>query len=166
MIGSRKISFLGMGAALALLAFAAPAGAQPVTRIASDNPASVISAAVVVPPGYTTYYISGMHTGPLNPSAPEGSPGRWGDTVQQTDASLDRIQATLAKLGLTFGDVVKVTAFMDPKIDFPAMNREFGKRFGSAAQPNRPARSAIKVNSLATAGALVEIEMIAVKKVQ
>ena len=170
MIGSRKISFLGMGAALALLAFAAPAGAQPVTRLASDNPASVISAAVVVPPGYTTYYISGMHTGPLNPSAPEGSPGRWGDTTQQTDDSLNKLEAVLTKLGLTFGDVVKATVFLagDPakggEIDFPAMNKEWGKRFGTAAQPNKPARSTVKVG-LATPGALVEIEMIAVKKV-
>ena len=162
MSGSARIAFLGM--AFALCTSIVPARAQPVTRLASDNPASVISAAVVVPPGYTTYYISGMHTCLLDPRAPEGSQGRWGDTVQQTDASLDRIQATLSKLGLTFGDVVKVTVFMDPKIDFPAMNREFGKRFGSAAQPNRPARSAIKVSSLATPGALVEIEMIAVKK--
>jgi hypothetical protein len=68
-------------------------------------------------------------------------------------------------LGLTFRDVVKATVFMDPKIDFPAMNGEFRKRFGSAAQPNSPARSAIKVSSPATPGALVEIEMIAVKKI-
>jgi enamine deaminase RidA (YjgF/YER057c/UK114 family) len=163
MSSSAKIAILGT--AFAFCTSIVPAGAQPVTRLASDNPASVISAAVVVPPGYTTYYISGMHTGPLDPQAPEGSPGSWGDTVQQTDASLDRIQATLSKLGLTFGDVVKATVFMDPKIDFPAMNREFGKRFGSAAQPNRPARSAIKVSSLATPGALMEIEMIAVKKI-
>jgi enamine deaminase RidA (YjgF/YER057c/UK114 family) len=162
MTASRKIAFSTL--ALALGAFAAPAGAQPVTREPSANPASVISAAVVVPPGYTTYYISGMHTGPQDPSAPEGSPARWGDTVQQTNASLDRIEATLTKLGLTFGDVVKVTVFMDPKLDFPVFNREFGKRFGSAGQPNRPARSAIRVHSLATLGALVEIEMIAVKK--
>jgi len=50
------------------------------------------------------------------------------------------------------------------EIDFPAMNKEWGKRFGTATQPSKPARSTIKIG-LATPGALVEIEMIAVKKV-
>ena len=36
--------------------------------------------------------------------------------------------------------------------------------FGTAAQPNKPARSTVKVG-LATPGALVEIEMVAVKKI-
>jgi len=43
------------------------------------------------------------------------------------------------------------------------MNAEWSKRFGTATQPNKPARSTVQV-SLATPGALVEIEMIAVKK--
>ena len=41
---------------------------------------------------------------------------------------------------------------------------EWALRFGTAAQPNKPARSTVKVAGLATPGALVEIEMIAVKK--
>ena len=155
---------------LALCAFAAPASAQGVTRLASPNPGAVIASAVTVPPGYTTYYISGTPAGPMNPNIPQGSPGRWGDTTQQTADSLNKLEATLKQLGLTFGDVVKATVFMagDPakggEIDFPAMNAEWGKRFGSATQPNKPARSTIKIG-LATPGALVEIEMVAVKKV-
>ena len=80
-----------------------------------------------------------------------------------------KLEATLKQLGLTFGDVVKATVFLvaDPtngnKINFPAMNAEWSKRFGTAAQPNKPARSTVQVG-LATAGALVEIEMVAVKK--
>jgi enamine deaminase RidA (YjgF/YER057c/UK114 family) len=71
---------------------------------------------------------------------------------------------------LTFGDVVKATVFLvgDPakggEIDFAGMNQSWSKEFGTAAQPNKPARSTIKVAGLATQGALVEIEMIAVKK--
>ena len=49
------------------------------------------------------------------------------------------------------------------KINFPAMNAEWNKRFGSATQPNKPARSTVEVR-LATQGPLVEIELIAVKK--
>ena len=169
MTSSRKFAFLGM--ALTLCAFAAPAGAQSVSRLPAANPASPIVSAVTVPPGYTTYYLSGTPAGPKDPNAPEGSPGRWGDTTQQTDDSLTKLDAILKQLGLSFGDVVKATVFIvaDPtnggKINFPAMNAEWSKRFGTAAQPNKPARSTVQV-TLATPGALVEIEMIAVKKVK
>lgn len=158
-----------LGTALVFCAFAGTAGAQSVTRLPSPNANSPIVQAVTVPPGYTTYYISGTPAGPKNPSAPEGSPDRWGDTTQQTADSLGKLEETLKKLGLTFGDVVKATVFIvaDPanggKINFPAMNAEWSKHFGTAAQPNKPARSTVQVN-LATPGALIEIEMIAVKK--
>jgi len=154
---------------LALCGLAGPAAAQSVVRLPSANANSPIVQAVTVPPGYTTYYISGTPAGPMNPSAPEGSPGRWGDTTQQTGDSLNKLEATLKQLGLTFGDVVKATVFLAPdpangnKINFPAMNAEWSKRFGTASQPNKPARSTVQVG-LATPGALVEIEMIAVKK--
>jgi enamine deaminase RidA (YjgF/YER057c/UK114 family) len=165
MPASHKIAFLS----LALCAFALPAGAQSVTRLPSPNPASPIVSAVTVPPGYTTYYISGTPAGPMNPNIPDGQPGRWGDTSQQTADSLGKLEATLKQLGLTFGDVVKATVFIVPdpanggKINFPAMNAEWSKHFGTAAQPNKPARSTVQVG-LATPGALIEIEMIAVKK--
>jgi enamine deaminase RidA (YjgF/YER057c/UK114 family) len=168
MISSRKFAYLGI--ALAFCSFAAPASAQTVSRLASPNPASPIVSAVTVPPGYTTYYISGTPSGPKNPNAPEGSPDRWGDTTQQTADSLNKLEATLKQLGLTFGDVVKATVFLvaDPnnggKINFPAMNAEWSKRFGTPTQPNKPARSTVQVG-LATPGALVEIEFIAIKKV-
>lgn len=165
MINSLKFAFLGM----ALCALALPATAQTVSRLASPNPNSVIASAVTVPAGYTTYYISGIPGGPKDPSAPEGSPARWGDTAQQTDDVLNKLEAVLTKLGLNFGDVVKGTVFLvgDPakggNIDFAAMNSEWGKRFGSATQPHKPARSTVQVG-LATPGALVEIELVAAKK--
>ena len=160
MTRSSMPAFLGL--ALAAWAFAAPATAQTVVRLPSANANSPIVSAVTVPPGYTTYYISGTPAGPM-PS------GQWGDTTQQTADSLNKLEAVLKQLGLGFGDVVKATVFLvaDPangnKINFPAMNAEWSKRFGTAAQPNKPARSTVQVG-LATPGALVEIEMIAVKK--
>ena len=159
MINSRKFAVLS---ALALCAFAAPASAQSVTRLPLPSGTTPIVSAVTVPPGYTTYYISGTPAGPM-PS------GQWGDTTEQTNDSLTKLEAILKQLGLGFGDVVKATVFLvaDPangnKINFPAMNAEWSKRFGTAAQPNKPARSTVQVG-LATPGALVEIEMIAVKK--
>ena len=113
--------------------------------------------------------VSSVPGGPMNPAIPDGQPGRWGDTTQQTNDVLTKLEGVLTKLGLTFGDVVKGTVFLvaDPangnKINFPAMNAEWNKRFGSATQPNKPARSTVQVG-LATPGALVEIELVAVKK--
>jgi enamine deaminase RidA (YjgF/YER057c/UK114 family) len=164
---TRSLAYLGT--ALAFCAFASAASAQSVSRLAAPAANSPIASAVTVPPGYTTYYISGTPAGPKNPSAPEGSADRWGDTTQQTADSLGKLEATLKQLGLTFGDVVKATVFIvaDPnnggKINFPAMNAEWSKHFGTASQPNKPARSTVEVK-LATPGALIEIEMVAVKK--
>jgi len=39
------------------------------------------------------------------------------------------------------------------------------KVFGTAAQPNKPARATVQVANLVVPGALVEIELVAVKKV-
>lgn len=169
MTSAHRFAFLGLGMTLALGALAAPAAAQPVTRLPSATPNAPIVSAVTVPAGYTTHYISGIPGGPKNPSAPEGSADRWGDTAQQTSDVLDKLEGVLKQLGLNFGDVVKATVFLvaDPhnggKINFPAMNAEWSKRFGTATQPNKPARSTVQVG-LATPGPLVEIELVAVKK--
>ena len=50
------------------------------------------------------------------------------------------------------------------EIDFAGLNSEWGKRFGTADQPNRPSRSALQVR-LPTPGALVEIELTVAKQV-
>jgi len=166
---TRLQKFTFLGTAMALCALAVPASAQSITRLPSPNANSPIVSAVTVPAGATTYYISGIPGGPKNPSAPEGSPDRWGDTTQQTDDVLNKLEAVLKQMGLTFGDVVKATVFLvaDPanggKINFPAMNAEWSKRFGTAAQPNKPARSTVQVG-LATPGPLIEIELVAAKK--
>ena len=156
---NRKIlAVCGPTLALALLATTFGAAAQDVTRLRGGNPKSPIAQAVTVPEGYKTYYISGTPGGPT------------GDTHAQTVSSLAKIKDTLTALGLTFGDVVKATVFMvgdpakDGEIDFPAMNQAWSEQFGTPQQPNKPARSTVKVAGLAGKGALVEIEMVAVKK--
>jgi enamine deaminase RidA (YjgF/YER057c/UK114 family) len=144
--------FACLGAAVALCVSALPAAAQR-----------------VVPPGYTTYYFSGTTADPLNPALPAGAPGRMGDTVQQADNILNKLQAMLTKNNLGFGDVVAAHVFLvgDPakggEIDFAGLNSEWGKRFGTTDQPNRPSRSAFQVR-LPTPGALVEIELTAAKQ--
>ena len=84
---------------------------------------------------------------------------------------LSNLKAQLAKLGLTFGDVVQAHVFLagDPanggKMDFAGMNSAWFKEFGTPDQPNKPARAAFQVAAIAGTNTLVEIELIAVKKV-
>lgn len=171
MVGMRTGWIAGAVAVIGLFSVASEACAQGVTRLGGGNANSPIAQAVTVPPGYTTYYISGTPGGAAgDPNAPAGSPQRMGDTSAQTTASLNRLNESLKALGLTFGDVVKATVFIsgDPAkngdIDFAGMNQAWSKFFGTAEQPNKPARSTIKVG-LVSRGGLIEIEMIAVKKV-
>jgi enamine deaminase RidA (YjgF/YER057c/UK114 family) len=143
---TKSFNLACLGAAL-LCASALPAAAQR-----------------IVPAGQTTYYFSGTTADPLNAS----NPNDRGTTVQQADNILGKLQAMLAKNNLTFGDVVAAHVFLvgDPakggEIDFAGLNSEWGKRFGTPDQPNRPSRSAFQVR-LPTPGALVEIELTAAK---
>ena len=148
MTASWKFAFLG--AALALCTSVLPASAQR-----------------IVQPGQTVYFFSGTTADPLNPAIPAGSPGRMGDTVQQVDSILNKLQAMLEKNNLTFADVIKATVFLvaDPakgnKMDFAGLNSEWAKRFPT--DKPRPSRSAFQITELPLPGALVEIELIAAK---
>jgi len=52
----------------------------------------------------------------------------------------------------------------DGKMDFAGMMEAYKQFFGTDQQPNKPARSTVQVAALALPGALVEIEVIAVRK--
>ena len=65
-------------------------------------------------------------------------------------------------------DVVMMHVYLvaDPasgKMDFAGMNAGFMQFFGTAAQPNKPARTTVQVAGLVGAGALVEIDAVAAK---
>jgi enamine deaminase RidA (YjgF/YER057c/UK114 family) len=138
------------------------------TALPDGNPFP-ISAAVTVPAGYDTVYVSGALPTVANKDAPKGSVESYGDMATQAESALNNIKASLAKLDLTMGDVVKMTVFMvadstkDNKLDFAGLMTGYTKFFGTADQPNKPARSAVQVAALVAPGALVEIEVIAVK---
>lgn len=155
--------------AVTALLFSSAAQAQEVERLIGTS-TSPISAAVTVPPGYTTYYLSGATAAVANANAPAGSYERFGDITTQTRSVLDNLKGTLTKLGLTPADVVQAHVYMTPDpskngdIDFAAMNKVWLTEFGSATQPNKPARATLKVAGLAQPGLLVEIEFTAVKK--
>ena len=145
---------------------AAPA-APAVVRLPLENSDFPISAAVTVSKDADTYFLSGALPPVINKDAPKGSSDAYGNMETQTTGALTLIKGTLARLGLTMGDVVKMTVFMAPdkdnKMDFPGLMAGYTKFFGTAEQPNKPARSAVMVAALVAPGALVEIEVIAAK---
>lgn len=91
-------------------------------------------------------------------------------TEQQTIGLLIYLKKFLEKEGLTFGDVVMVRVYLgaDPakegKMDFIGMQTGYKQFFGTAEQPNKPARTTVQVILPAgEAGALIEIDLIAVR---
>jgi enamine deaminase RidA (YjgF/YER057c/UK114 family) len=129
----------------------------------SDFP---IAQAVEVSAGTTLVYHSGMTPRPADPDAERGSRAFWGDTETQTLSVFARLEESLAAKGLGFGDVVKMQVYLvgvpekDGAMDFEGMMRAYRKYFGTAEQPNLPARSAFQVAGLAAPGMLVEIEVV------
>jgi enamine deaminase RidA (YjgF/YER057c/UK114 family) len=141
-----------------------------IERIPIPNSDFPISAAVVVPSGYDTIYVSGNIPKVAKPNAPKGSTEAYGDTKTQTISVLQQIEKTLADQELSMADVVMMHVFLvgDPanggKMDFAGMMAGYTQFFGTKEQPNKPARSAVQVAGLAAPGALVEIEVIAARK--
>ena len=164
-----RTALLGSIAAVLLACATAQVNAADVMRYPVDRPDAPFVAMAAVPPGLTTYYISGTTSGPKTP-AMNGQPADWGDTAYQTKATLDNLAKVMAKAGLTFGDIVQAHVFMAPdpskggEMDFAGMNKVWLTYFGTPEQPNKPARAAFKVAALAGKGALLEIEFIAAKK--
>jgi enamine deaminase RidA (YjgF/YER057c/UK114 family) len=160
-------------AAFAILVLAAvSAQAADVVRYPLPNGSKFpIANAVEVPAGRTLIFQSGTTATPKDPTAPEGSAAYWGDTKAQTLSALAAIKTALDAEGVGFGDVVKMVAFLagDPaqggKMDFKGFMEGYSQYFGTAAQPNLPARSTVQVAALVTPGALVEIELVLAKPV-
>jgi enamine deaminase RidA (YjgF/YER057c/UK114 family) len=155
-------------AALAL-GMSAAAAATDVIRHPIPNSTFPISQAVEIPAGNTLVYHSGIVPGPANPEAERNSREFWGDTEAQTMSVLGRIEDSLKAKGLGMGDVVKMQAFLvgDPELagrmDFDGFMRAYSRYFGTEAQPNLPARSAMQIAGLVAPGMLVEIEVVLVR---
>ncbi len=156
-----------LGSGLALLVFAAPAPAANIVHIQKDE--SPIANMVIVPPGAVTYYVSGKIPPVVNPNAPKGSIESYGDTKTQTIGALGLIKDALAEQKLTMADVVMMHVYLagdpahDGKMDFAGMMEGYKQFFGTAEQPNKPARSTVQVAALAAPGALIEIEVLAAR---
>ncbi|QNI34802.1 hypothetical protein H7849_04900 [Alloacidobacterium dinghuense] len=145
-------------AAGAILLFAPAAHAQA-TRIPLSNSNFPISQGVWVG---DSLYLSGMMASTFSSPTP-------GDTKDQTVSAIQQIQKALEAQKLTLGDVVMMHVYLagDPakggKMDFVGFMAGYTQFFGTPAQPNKPARSAMQVAALAAPTGLVEIEVIAVR---
>lgn len=160
---------MAAGVSLALLQLATPAHADDIRRTASPTSQVPLSTTVSVPAGSRIVFFSGNLADVADPAAPKGSIAAYGNTTTQVTSILKKFEKLLAAEGLTLGDVVKVNVFMagDPelggKMDFAGLNAAYGQYFGTAAQPNKPVRTALQVYALPMPGGLVEIEMTAAK---
>ena len=162
-------SVIGAGVFAGLMAVAASATAADVVRHKIPNSDFPIAQAVEIPAGMTTVYVSGALASVADETAPKGSIEAYGDTKTQTVSAFRSIEKALTGMGLKMGDVVKMQVFLvgDPaqngKMDFKGFMEGYTQYFGTAEQPNLPARSVFQVASLAGPGNLVEIEVIAAR---
>jgi enamine deaminase RidA (YjgF/YER057c/UK114 family) len=160
--------FAPLAAGLALAAvFAGSASAQIVR---GGDPKSPIASVVTVPAGYDTIYVSGMTPPMIDPKGDPALTATFGDTKTQTTGVLKRIEEALKSQGATMGDVVMMRVLLvgDPakggKMDFEGLMASYNTFFGTAEQPNKPARITSQITSLVRAGMLVEIEVQAARK--
>jgi enamine deaminase RidA (YjgF/YER057c/UK114 family) len=163
-----------MRAQLAVSAFVLAACSSPlfgsgVIRHKAARADAPIAQAVEVPPGSALVFLSGVGPDVADKDAPKGSIAAYGDTRAQTLDVLGKIEVNLGSLGLRMKDVVKMQVFLagDParggNMDFDGMMAAYRKFFGTAEQPDLPARSTVKVAGLVRPGWLVEIEVTAVR---
>ena len=153
-------------AAILIIASASSLAEDIVRHPLPNNSTFPIAQAVEVPPGTTLIWHSGTVPGPANADAERGSREFWGDTEAQAMSVFSRMEQSFQKLGVGFGDVIKMTVFLvgDPELggrmDFDGFMRAYTKYFGTEEQPNLPARSAVQIAGLAGEGMLVEVEVV------
>lgn len=159
-----KFKTLAIATAFAVCGLAGAASAQEIQRIGGAPGGPFVSVTgVPMGGGMTMYFVSGALPTPVTPAA-DGKPANWGDTTAQTQSVFANIKKSMAAAGLGLGDVVKATVYMGPELSFQEMNKVWLTEFGTAAQPNKPARAAFFVHGLAAPGAQLEIEFICAKK--
>jgi enamine deaminase RidA (YjgF/YER057c/UK114 family) len=153
--------------ALGALLVATAAQGKEVPRITRLGPAEApIAASAEVPAGTRIVYISGTVPDAADPAAPAGSVQRYGDTAAQTRSVLGKLESQLRQHGMTLGDIVMMRVFLvappgHARMDFAGMMTAYRERFGTSAQPNKPARSTLQAAGLVDPGWLVEIEVTA-----
>ena len=156
-----RMSISVMSAAL-LMTVTTAAMAQSVKHIQSATPGGIATAVWAG----DVLYVSGQTASPQTPAdRASGKPAVYGNTESQAANVFGKIEAILKEQGLTLGDIVMMRVYMvgDPaqgnKLDFAGMNAAYNKMFGTATQPNKPARTTVQVAALANSGPLLEVEV-------
>jgi enamine deaminase RidA (YjgF/YER057c/UK114 family) len=152
-----------IGFALVTLSLAtSPSFAQSVKHIQPSTPGGIATAVWAG----DVLYVSGQLPSAQTPAdTAAGKPAVWGNTQAQAENAFGKIETILKEQGLTMADVVMMRVYMvaDPalgnKLDFAGMNAAYNKFFGTATQPNKPARSTVQVAALVNSGPLLEIEV-------
>lgn len=131
-----------------------------------NNSTFPIAQAVEITSDTTLIYHSGTLPRPANPDADPSSREYWGDTEAQANSVFENMATSFEKLGVGFGDIIKMQVFLvgDPdmggRMDFGGFMKSYSKYFGTDAQPNKPARSAFQIAALARPGVFIEIEVV------
>jgi enamine deaminase RidA (YjgF/YER057c/UK114 family) len=146
--------------AAATMVVASPSSAQSVKHLQNSNPGGIANGVWVG----DMLHLSGQLPSPSKPAdRATNTPAVWGNATEQADSAFRKIQDLLKEQGLGMGDVVMMRVYMvagaDGKLDFAGMNAAYNKYFGTADQPNKPARSTVQVAALVTPGALLEVEV-------
>jgi enamine deaminase RidA (YjgF/YER057c/UK114 family) len=165
---SRFVSLILATALFASPLFPAEAAGSGITVLRIGPADAAIARSVATAPGLHVVYVSGTAADVANASAPEGSVERFGDTETQTRSILAKIDSALGQQGMKLADVVAMRVFLvappgQQRMDFAGMMRAYAERFGTAEQPNKPARSTVQVAGLVDSGWLAEIEVTAAK---
>jgi enamine deaminase RidA (YjgF/YER057c/UK114 family) len=145
-------------AALAMIIlFSVTASAQAIKQIPlppSQNPTGADLPVSGATWAGNTLYVSGW----LDPDMKADT-----DTKSQTVGILKDMQKLLESQKLTLGDVAMMRVYLG-KPDFAGLTAGYTQFFGTKDQPNKPARTTLQVVlPAASRGALVEIDMVAVR---
>ncbi|GFM54261.1 hypothetical protein PSCICF_04390 [Pseudomonas cichorii] len=128
-----------------------------------------ISQTVTVLASASLIFVSGTLPDIADPQAPAGTPAAFGNTETQTVSVFNKIRNILRQQDLDLGDIVQLRVFLvgaeetGGKLDFAGLQAGYTQFFGTAEQPNKPARTALQVVALPLPGALVEVEAIAAR---
>lgn len=130
-----------------------------------------ISQTVTVPASASLIFVSGTLPDVQDATAPAGTPAAYGNTEVQTVSVFNKLRTILRQQDLDLGDIVQLRVFLvgaeetGGKLDFAGLQAGYTQFFGTPAQPNKPARTALQVVALPLPGALVEVEAIAARTV-
>lgn len=130
-----------------------------------------ISQTVTVPASASLIFVSGTLPDVANPDAPPGTPAAYGNTEVQTVSVFNKLRNILRQQDLDLGDIVQLRVFLlgteetGGRLDFAGLQAGYTQFFGTEAQPNKPARTALQVAGLPLPGALIEVEAVAARAV-